>query len=95
MEHLTSLAKSISAELWPKGFPENNAQKIASYGQEIRRNPNNVRAFFGRAMAHFLEGEDDKAISDLDAAIRLDPLNPGLHLSRGNCVRILRADMIS
>ena len=83
VERLTSLAKSISAELWPKGFPENNAQSIAAYDQEIRRNPNNARAYFERAKAHFLEREDDKAISDLDAAIRLDPLNAGLHLCRG------------
>ena len=82
-DQLTSLAKSIGAELWPKGFQESSAQEIASYDQDIRRNPNNTRAYFRRGKAHFLEGEDDKAVSDFDAAIRLDPLNANLHLFRG------------
>jgi uncharacterized membrane protein YhaH (DUF805 family) len=49
---------------------------IQKYSDAISRNPANARAFVARGGLLALEGEQDRAIEDLDTAIRLNPRDP-------------------
>ena len=42
----------------------------------IRLNPDDDYAYLSRGLAHFAKGDEDLAISDLDAVLRLNPDHP-------------------
>ena len=49
----------------------------------IARRPDDSTALLSRAKAYFVNREDDRAISDLNAVLSIDPGRPGVHLLRG------------
>ena len=76
------LIEAIKSILPTKDFPYDHNRSIAYLDAAIRRNPG-AAAYLARGRAHFLKGEDGRAISDLDAALRLEPSSAAAHLLRG------------
>ena len=58
-------------------------QQLANLNAAIARNLDDARAYFARAKIHFLKEDDAKAISDLNAVIRLEPGNANAYMCRG------------
>ena len=63
-----------SVQLVEKGFDESNSstKAIKWYSQAIRKDSNNVEAYWRRADVYFRRTQYDKSISDLNKAILLD-----------------------
>jgi tetratricopeptide (TPR) repeat protein len=60
-------------------------QEIAQYTEAIRRNPNDVEAYFYRGNAYLhKKGNLDKAIADYSQAIRLKPDLADAYSNRGD-----------
>lgn len=58
-------------------------ETIAGLTEPIRRDPNNVEAYYQRGIAYEEQGQSDLALADFDRAIRIDPGKARLHLGRG------------
>ena len=58
-------------------------QNVAALNVAIARRPDDAGAYMSRARAHFIEGEDARAISDLNAALLLTPDHAAAHVLRG------------
>ena len=66
-------------------------QEIVTLNAAIARNLDDAKAYFARARFHFKREDDAKAISDLDAVIRLEPGNANAYMCRGNVIRLHRS----
>lgn len=57
--------------------------QIAACTQILQSNPSDINALANRGIGFRVDGEYDRAVADLDAAVRLDPKIAGLYLERG------------
>ena len=77
------LMEAVKTAFPKEDITEDHERQIAYLYAFISRNPTSATAYLARGRAHFLKGEDSRAIADLDAALRLEPSNAGAHLLRG------------
>ena len=80
-EALLELTEAL--EEHPPRVSLTKSQEIAALDAIIARNLDDDSGYFRRALFHFENEDDAKAITDLDAAIRIDPVNPDFRLFRG------------
>ena len=77
------LVEAVKTVFPTADITDDHDQQITYLDAAISHNPGNATAYLARGRAHFLKGEDSRAISDLDAALRLEPSNADAHLLRG------------
>ena len=80
-ESLLELTEAL--EQHPPRVSLTKLQEIAALDAIIARNLDDDSGYFRRALFHFENEDDVKAITDLDAAIRINPVNPDFRLFRG------------
>jgi len=68
----------IKKEIWDilerAGKAEKNEkydEVIAAYSEVIKKNPNYVNAYISRAVVYGMKGDDDKALAEIDKAIKV------------------------
>jgi tetratricopeptide (TPR) repeat protein len=69
--------------------PGKNQQINEDYTKAIQQDPEDVDAYFNRAMAYFYLGSYREAIKDLDKALELEPKYTVAYLSRGIAYKAL------
>src|SRR5437879_5041478 len=60
-----------------------NLAMIARATEEIKKNPTDAKNFMGRGYAYAANGDHERAIADLDYAIKLDPNMADAYAIRG------------
>ena len=63
---------------------------MADYSKIIELNPNNARAYNGRANICLIQEEFSKALEDADKAIRLEPANYIFHITKGQIFKSIK-----
>ena len=77
------LMEEVKKRFATKSTIQEHDQEIGYLDALIASNLGNVAAYIARARVLFLKGEDGKAVSDLDSALRLEPSHASAHLLRG------------
>jgi Tfp pilus assembly protein PilF len=80
LEHLTAAVEQ-DPKLWRAwnalgsyyDTQEDWADSVDAYGKALAEHPNNAMILNNRGFSHFMQGDMDEAIADLQRALRLDP----------------------
>jgi tetratricopeptide (TPR) repeat protein len=80
--HALAVAYHRRAAIW-RAIEKNNDKAIADDDEAIRLDPKYAAAISSRSLSLWQKGDFDRALTDANAAIALDPMDPKSHNRRG------------